>query len=213
MRRLALFMAFALGVSWSAAAEQQPNPDPSPVQNQGPPQSQSPPPNQPPPRSDQSGPGQSKDRETEAGESSSRDTRIDVSPPKDDVKNHPGAGSAPDAEPDTTSDVQEMHPWNPYRAMKDEEVGDYYFKRKSYAAALARYQDALDWKENDAVANFRIAQCLEKLERPAEAIPHYQEYLRILPEGPLAKDAKRALEKLGVVEKRETSQKTPPASH
>jgi tetratricopeptide (TPR) repeat protein len=204
MGRLALVIALVLGVCWVAAGQQQPNPDQAT-------QTQSPPPNQPPPRSDQARPdqNQNKDRETEAGESSSRDTRIDVSPPKDDVKNHPGAGSAADAEPDTTSDVQEMHPWNPYRAMKDEEVGDYYFKRKSYAAALARYQDALDWKENDAVANFRMAECLEKLDRPAEAIPHYQEYLRILPEGPLSKDAKKALEKLGAAEKRETSQKTP----
>lgn len=196
-------MVLAFGVSCFGAGQQQPNPD-------QPTQSQQPPPNQPPPRSDQSRSDQNKDRETEAGESSSRDTRIDVSPPKDDVKNHPGAGaSTPEAEPDTTSDVQEMHPWNPYRAMKDEEVGDFYFKRKSYAAALARYQDALDWKENDAVANFRIAQCLEKLDRPAEAVPHYQEYLRILPDGPLSKDAKKALEKLGAAEKRETSQKTP----
>lgn len=120
-----------------------------------------------------------------------------MSPPKDDAKNHPNSGvvaSDPEAEP--APDVEEMHPWNPYRAMKDDEVGDYYFKRKNYRAALARYQDALTWKEKDAVANFRMAQCYEKLDQPDQAIPHYQEYLKILPEGPLSKEAHKALQKL-----------------
>jgi hypothetical protein len=41
-----------------------------------------------------------------------------------------------------------------------------------------------------------MAQCYEKLDQPEQAIPHYQEYLKILPEGPLAKDAHKALQKL-----------------
>jgi tetratricopeptide (TPR) repeat protein len=142
--------------------------------------------NQAPPRSPDAG----------TGESSSRDTRVDLSPPKDDAKNHPNSGiddKNPEDEPDG---VQEMHPWNPYRAMKDDEVGEFYFKRKDYKAALARYQDALIWKEKDAVANFRMAQCYEKLDQPDLAIQHYQEYLKILPQGPFAKDAHKALEKL-----------------
>ena len=152
-----------------------------------------------------------RERDAEAGESSSRDTRIDISPPKDDAKDHPNSGAAlsgatPDAAPDAAADVQELQPWNPYRAVKDEEVGDYYFKRKNYKAALARYQDALTYKENDAVANFRMAQCFEKLGQLDEATMHYQEYLRILPQGPLSKDARKTLEKLG---KRETSQISP----
>ena len=52
------------------------------------------------------------------------------------------------------------------------------------------------WKEKDAVANFRMAECYEKLDQPDQAIPHYQEYLKILPEGPFAKEARKALEKL-----------------
>jgi tetratricopeptide (TPR) repeat protein len=166
-----------------------------------------------PPRSDQE---ESRSRRAEAGESSSRDTRIDLSPPKDDAKNHPNSGAAladsPSKSPEDLTNmtgVQEMHPWNPYRAVKDDEVGDYYFKRGNYKAALARYQDALIYKDNDAVANFRMAQCYEKLDQPAEAIPHYKEYLKILPEGPFSKQAKKALEKLGAGNK-QTSTNTPP---
>jgi tetratricopeptide (TPR) repeat protein len=160
--------------------------------------------NQPPPQSDQQ---KSRERSAEAGESSSRDTRIDVSPPKDDAKNHPNskaasAGSLSGSPEDVTdmTGVQEMHPWNPYRAAKDDEVGDFYFKQGNYKGALARFQEALIYKDNDAVANFKMAQCYEKLGQPEEAIPHYQAYLRILPEGPFSKLAKKALKKLGAPE-------------
>jgi tetratricopeptide (TPR) repeat protein len=190
MRSLLATLLFVLALAGWAAA-QQPSPS-DPEQNQS------------PPRSD-------RDKEAEAGESSSRDTRVDLTPPKDDAKNHPNSGvvaTDPEAEP-SPGDVQELHPWNPYRAMKDDEVGDYYFKRKSYKAALARYQDALVWKENDAVANFRMAQCYEKLDQPDQAVTHYQEYLKILPEGPFARDARKALEKLKASEaKNETTEKT-----
>ena len=161
--------------------------------------------NQPPPTSDQE---KSRERSAEAGESSSRDTRIDLSPPKDDAKTHPNSKAAransPSTSPEDMTDmtgVQEMHPWNPYRALKDDEVGDYYLKQGNYKGALARYQDALTYKDNDAVANFKMAECYEKLGQPEEAIPHYQAYLKILPEGPFAKQARKALKKLGAPEK------------
>ncbi len=158
-------------------------------------QQQSPPANDAPPRSD------TEDPKTAPGESSSRDTRIDLTPPKDDEKSHPNSGAAAPGFGDESADVHELHPFNPYRAAKDNEVGDYYYKRKNYKAALGRYQDALTFKENDALANFHIAQCYEKLNQPDEAVTHFKEYLRILPQGPLSKDAKKALEKLGSAEK------------
>jgi tetratricopeptide (TPR) repeat protein len=133
-------------------------------------------------------------------ESSSLDTRVDTSPPKDDAKNHPGSKAAV-ADLDIpenidTSGVQEFRPWNPMKALKDIEVGDYYFKRKNYKAALDRYKEALYYKDNDAVASFRLAVCQEKIGDKAEAKKYYEQYLKILPEGPLAKDAHASLERL-----------------
>ncbi len=188
MRRIVFTALISLFLGgWAVAQQSEPDQD-QPGQNQA------------PPRSDH-------DRNAEAGESSSRDTRVDLTPPKDDAKNHPNSGVVDTNPEDEPADVQEMHPWNPYRAMKDDEVGDFYFKRKAYRAALARYQDALIWKEKDAIANFRMAECYEKLDQPEQAIPHYQEYLKILPEGPLAKEAHKALERLKPEAKNETSQK------
>ena len=188
MRRFFPLATVCLLLGGWALAQQQSQPDPAqPGQNQA------------PPRSDRA-------RNAEAGESSSSDTRIDLSPPKDDAKNHPNSGIDEKDPEDEPYDVQEMHPWNPYRAMKDDEVGEFYFKKKAYKAALARYQDALIWKEKDAVANFRMAQCYEKLDQPDLAIQHYQEYLKILPQGPFAKEAHRALEKLKATEPTEKIQ-------
>src|SRR5271165_4033590 len=77
--------------------------------DQLPPSPQGPGETQAPPRYDHSG---------EAGESSSRDTKIDLSPPKDDAKSHPNSSSAEeDAKP--SDEVQEFHPWDPHKALKD----------------------------------------------------------------------------------------------
>jgi tetratricopeptide (TPR) repeat protein len=142
----------------------------------------------------------SQSREATDEESSSHDTRVDTSPPKDDAKNHPGSkaavGDLDIPENIETSGVQEFHPWNPMKALKDIEVGDYYFKHKNYKAALDRYKEALYYKDNDAVANFRLAVCQEKMGDRAEARKYYEQYLKILPEGPLAKDAHASLERL-----------------
>lgn len=140
-----------------------------------------------------------------AGQSSSRDTQIDISPPPDDDKNHPESADAVATIEDEARvnhpEVEEFHQWNPHKAAKDIEVGDFYLRQKNYKAALSRYQEALEYKPNDAVANFRLGQCFEKLNNPQDAITHYEAYLKVLPHGPLAGDAHKALAKLQPVSK------------
>src|ERR1700760_2953278 len=77
-----------------------------------------------------------------AGESSSRQTSIDVAPPANDAKSHPEA--------DLAGDTDEFTPYNPMKAMKDIEVGDFYMKRWNYGAAISRYREALEFKPRDA---------------------------------------------------------------
>lgn len=118
--------------------------------------------------------------------SSSNQTRIDLSPPKEDQLAHP----------DESSGIMEVHEWNPLRAMKDIEVGDFYYNEGNYKAALSRYREALQYKPRDAAATFKLAQALEKDKEFEEARVRYQEYLTILKDGPRAKDAQKALERL-----------------
>lgn len=139
-----------------------------------------PPKNPPPPRSEPV---------ADPNESSSRDTIGDIRDPD---------AMAPKSEADEPDDsgVQEMHPYDPHRAEHNVEVGDYLMKRKSYRAAESRYREALDYKPNDALATFRLAVVLEKTGEREEARQRYQEYLKILPQGPLSGEARKALERL-----------------
>lgn len=150
-----------------------------------------------PPRSDRV---QADDLGSEMGESSSKDTQIDLSPPADDSKMHPKSSTAvAEAEigvSGTTGAVTEFHTWDPHKAAKSIEVGDFYFRRKNYRAAEGRYRDALQYKDNDAVATIRLAECLEKLGVLDDARAEYESYLKILPHGPESAQAQKALDRL-----------------
>jgi Tetratricopeptide repeat len=148
-----------------------------------------------PPRSDRLrvedlGPG--------VGESSSKDTPVDLSAPEDDAKVHPQSSKAiANAEAETLSNgITEFHTFDPHKAAKDVEVGDFYFKRGNYHGAEERYRDALHYKENDAIATIRLAVCLEKLGILDDARSEYESYLKILPHGPQAQQAQKAVERL-----------------
>src|SRR5262249_7119294 len=73
----------------------------------------------------------------EVNESSSKSTKVPMDKPTGD------------ADATVTSDTPK---WDPHRAAKDIEVGDYYFSEKNYRGAELRYRDALEWKAGDAVA-------------------------------------------------------------
>jgi tetratricopeptide (TPR) repeat protein len=153
-------------------------------------------PNQPPPRSDRV---EVQDLGNAQGESSSRDIPADVDAPPDDAKAHPQSSQAvANAEAASLggSGVTEMHSWDPHKAAKDVEVGDFYFKRENYRAAEARYRDALLYKDDDAIATIKLAVCLEKLGILDDARAEYESYLRILPYGPKAHEAQKAIERL-----------------
>jgi len=113
------------------------------------------------------------------GESSSKDTNINVPPP---------TGSA---EPE----VSEAK-WDPHKADKNIEVGDYYFNQKNYRAAESRYREALEWKPGDAIATYKLGEVFEKEGNLTQARQNYEAYLKILPAGPLADKAKKGLERI-----------------
>ncbi|HET9837642.1 MAG TPA: tetratricopeptide repeat protein [Candidatus Angelobacter sp.] len=118
------------------------------------------------------------------GESSSRDSQIDLS-----------AKPAPEAAPAEDSSV--LQPWDPHKAAKDVEVGQYYYKVKNYRAALERFNHALIYKPNDAEATLGLAMTQEKLDLLSLADQNYRKYLQILPNGPKSKEAEAALKRIG----------------
>jgi Tfp pilus assembly protein PilF len=118
------------------------------------------------------------------GESSSRDSAIDlnVRPEKE--------------EPKSTEDPSVLKPWDPHKAAKDVEVGEYYLKLKNYRAALERFNHALTYKPDDAEATYDLAITQEKLELLSLADQSYHKYLQVLPNGPKSKEAEEAIKRI-----------------
>jgi tetratricopeptide (TPR) repeat protein len=119
------------------------------------------------------------------GESSSRDTQIDLTA-------RPAVNEPAPAEEDDSV----LKPWDPHKAAKDVEVGQYYLKLKNYRAALERFNHALVYKQDDAEATYGLALTQEKLDLLAQADQNYRKYLQILPHGPRAKEAEEALQRI-----------------
>src|SRR5208283_1171069 len=109
-----------------------------------------------------------------------------ISPPKGDEK-HPGAND---------SELGEFHPWDPHKAAKCIEVGDYYYKQGNYRGAISRYQEALEWKPKDAEATYKLGEVQEKTGDLNSALANYQAYLKLLPKGPLAEKAQKGVDRL-----------------
>jgi Flp pilus assembly protein TadD len=120
------------------------------------------------------------------GDSSSKDSQIDLNRKPE----------ATEYRSSNADDVQEMYPYDPHKAAKDIEVGEYYLKTKNYRAALDRFQEALLYKPRDAEAIFRLAQTQEKLELFTPAYKNYRLYLEIFPGGPFAKEADQSANRL-----------------
>ena len=108
--------------------------------------------------------------------------RGDISQPKEDEVAHPEAGGGRN--------------WDPLRAMKDVEIGTYYYKAGNYKAAISRFREALEFKPRDAVATIKLAEALEKNGELGQARAQYEAYLAILHDGPSAGEARKALERL-----------------
>jgi Tfp pilus assembly protein PilF len=125
-------------------------------------------------------------------------------PPKEQPPEKPGESSSKDSQinlegPSKSSggsDVTEIRQYDPHKAAKDIEVGQFYLKQKNYRAALDRFNEALLYKPNDAEATFYLAVTQDKLQMYDLAYKGYRAYLTLLPEGPLAKQAQEAVARI-----------------
>lgn len=138
---------------------------------------------QQPPRSDDQPRSQAP-----AGESSSKQSIIDLSPPPNERR------SIWDEE--EVTGVNELKRFDPHKAAKNVEVGEYYFKDKNYKAAISRFCEALEYKPRDAVATYRLATAFEKAGMLVDAREYYSAYLKILKDGPFALKAREGQQRL-----------------
>ncbi|HEY4045287.1 MAG TPA: tetratricopeptide repeat protein [Acidobacteriaceae bacterium] len=79
------------------------------------------------------------------------------------------------------------------RAKKDNQVGDFYLAGGNFKGAYERYKDATTHDPTNVDAIFGLAEASKGLKQFAEAQHNYLLYLDILPNGPKAKQALKAL--------------------
>ncbi len=120
------------------------------------------------------------------------DKPADAAPPAPAPKKAP-----PKTNKDNATDSAPDQPtWDPLRAEKDLEVGQYYMRKGDVDAAIDRFQDATLAKPGYAVPFRFLGEAQEKKGLKKQAIKSYQRYLDLYPHAEDGDKIKKKLEKL-----------------
>jgi tetratricopeptide (TPR) repeat protein len=95
-----------------------------------------------------------------------------------------------------TQSAPDQPTWDPLRAEKDLEVGQYYMKKGDVDAAIDRFQDAILAKPGYAIPFRFLADAQEKKGLKKQAIKSYQRYLDLYPHAEDGDKVKKKIEKL-----------------
>ncbi|HEX3436866.1 MAG TPA: tetratricopeptide repeat protein [Pseudacidobacterium sp.] len=87
---------------------------------------------------------------------------------------------------------------DPQLAAHDVHIGEFYLNREDYQGAYVRFKEAIQADPENSDAVFYLAESARRLNHKDEAAQNYQLYLAALPDGPKAKDARKALHDLKV---------------
>jgi tetratricopeptide (TPR) repeat protein len=114
----------------------------------------------------------------------------DAAPP---AKQKPPAKTNKD---NATDSAPDQPVWDPLRAEKDLEVGQYYMRKGDVDAAIDRFQDATVAKPGYAIPFRYLGEAQEKKGLKKPAIKSYQRYLDLVPRADDAEKVRKRIEKL-----------------
>jgi tetratricopeptide (TPR) repeat protein len=130
------------------------------------------------------------DAQDSQGESSSAAPK--PQPPGAPDSSHPKSSNKKTKDTPTNS-APDQPTWDPLRAEKDLEVGQFYLKKGDLDAAIDRFQDAAAAKPGFAIPYRYLGEAQEKRGDKREALKSYRRYLDLYPH---AEDAKRIQKKI-----------------
>ena len=119
------------------------------------------------------------------------DNPPDAAPPRSAKKTPPKNNKDNAAE-----SAADQPAWDPLRAEKDLEVGQYYMRKGDVDAAIDRFQDATLAKPGYAVPFRFLGEAQEKKGLKKPAIKSYQRYLELYPRAEDADKIRKRIEKL-----------------
>jgi len=127
------------------------------------------------------------------GESSSTDPKP-LPPGGPDSSKAKSSNKKPKDTP--TNSAPEQPTWDPLRAEKDLEVGQFYLKKGDLDAAIDRFQDAAAAKPGFAIPYRYLGEAQEKKGDKREALKSYRRYLDLYPHAEDAKKIQKKIDKL-----------------
>jgi tetratricopeptide (TPR) repeat protein len=130
-----------------------------------------------------------------------QDPGQDPAAPEKPADAPPAAPSEKKAAPKTNKDnatesADDQPKWDPQRAEKDIEVGQYYMRKGDVDAAIDRFTDATVAKPGYAVPFKYLGEAQEKKGLKKPAAKSYQRYLDLYPKAEDAEKIRKRIEKL-----------------
>jgi len=113
--------------------------------------------------------------------------------PPDDMK---PKSTAKQKKNTATQNALDQPTWDPLRAEKDLEVGQYYMKKGDVDAAIDRFQDATVAKPGYAIPFRFLGEAQEKKGLKKQAIKSYQRYLDLYPHAEDGDKVRKKIDKL-----------------
>jgi len=118
------------------------------------------------------------------------------------AKDAPAKAKPNAATDNATKNAEDQPMWDPLRAEKDLEVGQYYMRKGDVDAAIDRFQDAILAKPGYAIPFRYLGEAQEKKGLKKDALKSYQRYLDLYPRAEDKEKIEKKMEKLrGEIEK------------
>ncbi len=93
-------------------------------------------------------------------------------------------------------DVSTPKELNPFLSEQNLNIGNFYYKKKNYAAAIRRYLEAIEYLPDSVRAYEALARAYEKNDQPDKAIAAYKRFIEKNPDSPKSPEFLARLAKL-----------------
>jgi tetratricopeptide (TPR) repeat protein len=100
------------------------------------------------------------------------------------------------AEGKEEADTNQPKEYDPLLSEKNLKIGDFYYKKKNYVAAIERYKDAIGYQPNHVEAYEALGRAYEKNGDPTKAAEVYRDFIQKNPDSPKIAEFRLKIAKL-----------------